>query len=151
MKPQLGFLHPAHVLRTADKQQPGKDFLYEGTRLRKRKAWSNARAPAFGLQKRVGDGADRHVVLPARIRAAFEMIEPEFGLQVLVMLFDRPAVMRQSHERLERGRRRQRHEVVSTAARRAEAAFAEQPDLWREPTMTPIGCWRDADRGKVRF
>src|SRR5262245_65810329 len=30
MKLLFGLLHPPHVLRTADKQQSGEDFLYEG-------------------------------------------------------------------------------------------------------------------------
>ena len=94
-------------------------------------SWTNARTcgnvsrgpcagpPAFGLEKREGHGADHHVVLPAGIRAAFEVIEPEFGLEVLIVLFDRPALMRQPHELRQRGGRGQRHEVVLAASGRA--------------------------------
>ncbi len=39
MKPMFGLLHPPHVLRTTDKQQPSKDFLDEGTHLGKREPW----------------------------------------------------------------------------------------------------------------
>jgi hypothetical protein len=38
----------------------------------------------------VGDRIDHHVVLPTRVRPAFEMIEAEFGLEMLIVLFDRP-------------------------------------------------------------
>src|SRR5258706_37259 len=35
-KPMFGLLHPPHVVRAADKQQPGEDFLHEGPGLGKR-------------------------------------------------------------------------------------------------------------------
>ncbi len=108
-----------------------------------------ARPPAFGLEKREGHGADDHVVLPAGIRAAFEMIEPEFGLEVLIVLFDRPALMRQPHELRQRGRRRQRDEVVLAAAGRPEAPFAEQPDFGGEPPLPPVGGRRHAQGREV--
>src|SRR5450759_3129566 len=93
VKPLFGLLHPPHVMRAADKQQPRKDLLYEGPDLRKREPWPLAGPHPFGLEKRVGDGADHHVVLPARIGPSFEVIESELGLEVLVMLFDGPAGM----------------------------------------------------------
>ena len=121
MKPLFGLLHPAHVLRAADKQQPREDLLDERADLRKRQPRSLARAQAFGLEKRVGDRADDHVMLPARIRPALEMIEAEFGFEVLIVLFDGPALMRQPHELWQRGGRRQRDEVVLAAPGRARA------------------------------
>ena len=39
------------------------------------------------------------MALPARQRAAFEVIEAEFVLEFLILLFDRPALMREPHER----------------------------------------------------
>jgi hypothetical protein len=54
------------------------------------------------LKKRVGDRADHHVVLPARLGPTFEMIEPEFGLEVLIVLLGRPALMRESAQRPQR-------------------------------------------------
>ena len=72
MKPLFGLPHPTHVLRATDKQQPLKDLLYEGAGLWKRERWPLAGAQAFGLEKRVSNGADRHVVLPSGIRPAFE-------------------------------------------------------------------------------
>lgn len=92
-KPLFGLLHPLQVSRATDKQQPREDFLYEGACLRKGEARPLARPHPLGLHKRIGDSADRHVVLPARIAPAFEVVESEFGLEVLVVRFDRPAVM----------------------------------------------------------
>ncbi len=36
--------------------------------------------------------------LPAGLRTAFEVIEAEFVLEFLILLFDRPALMREVHE-----------------------------------------------------
>ena len=36
MKPLFGLLHPPHVLRSADEQEPGKDLLDERADLRER-------------------------------------------------------------------------------------------------------------------
>ena len=110
-----------------------------------------ARSHPFALDKGIGDRADHHVVLPARIRAAFEVVEPEFGLEVLVMLFDRPAVMRQPHELRERRRRRQRDQVCRAATGRAEAALAQQPHLGGEASMPPVGGGRHAQGREVGF
>ena len=86
-------LHPLHVSRPTEKEQSREDLLYERADLRKRQPWASAGAAAFALEKRVGHGADHHVVLPPGIRPTFEVIEPEFGLEILIVLFDRPALM----------------------------------------------------------
>ena len=151
MKPVLGFLHPSHVLGTTDKEESRKDLLYEGARLRKRERGAWTSAPPFGLEKGVGDRADHHVMLPSRIAPAFEVIDAEFGLEVLVVLFDRPAVMGQPHELRERGSGWQRDEVMSATSRGSETSLAQQPDFWRESSMPPVGRRRDADRGEIRF
>ena len=139
MKPLFGCLHPPHVLRAADKEQPREDLLDERPDLGKCERWSLARPTAFGLKKREGHRADDHVMLPAGVRASFEMIEPEFGLEVLIVLFDRPAVMGQPHELWQRGRRRQRDDVVPATAGRTEPALAEQPDVGGQPPTPPVG------------
>src|SRR3954468_7976611 len=41
-------------------------------------------------------------MLPPWIRAPFEMVEAEFGLEFLILLFDRPALMRESDQLLHR-------------------------------------------------
>ena len=82
MKPLLGFSHPSRVLWATDKQQPGNYFLDEGPRLRKRQSRCRAWSQPFGLEKRIRDCADRHVMLPAGIRAPLEVVEAQFGFQV---------------------------------------------------------------------
>ena len=91
MNPLCGLLHPPHVLRATDNYQPGEDFLYEDAGLAKRQRRPHSGPPPFGLEKRIGDCADRHVVLPSRVRPSFEVIEDEFGLEVLIVLFDHTA------------------------------------------------------------
>ena len=59
------------------------------------------------------------MALPPRQRAAFEVIESEFVLEFLILLFDRPALMREPHERAQRRGRGQVHEVVLGAGRGA--------------------------------
>ena len=86
------------------KKQAGKDLLDEGADLRKCEPWAGAGSAAFALEKRVGHGADHHVVLPAGIPAALEVIESEFGFEVLIVLFDGPALMRQADQLCQRWR-----------------------------------------------
>ena len=140
-----------HVSRPTDEKQAGEDLLNERADLRKRQPWAGAGAAAFALEKRVGHRADDHVVLPPGIRPALEVIEAEFGFEVLIVLFDRPALMGQADELRQRGGRGQRDEVVLAASGRAEAAFAQQPDFWGEPPLPPIGRRRDAPGREVRF
>ena len=90
---------------------------------RRRSCCSQAYARAVSTTWRCQPGNDR----------PFEMIEAEFVLQLLVLLLDRPALMRESHQGAQRGGGRQRDEVGLDARRRAEIAFAQQPDLGREP------------------
>ena len=78
METEFRLLHPSHVLRPTDKQETREDFLDECADLRKCEPWSCAGPQALGLEKRKGDGADHHVVLPAGIRPPFEVVEAEF-------------------------------------------------------------------------
>ena len=133
-----------HVSGPTDEEQAGEDLLDECTDLRERQAWSVAGSATFGLEKRVGHGADHHVVLPSGIRPTLEVIEPEFGFEVLVMLFDRPALMGQADELRQRGRRGQRDEVMFAAPSRAQAAFAQEPNLWASRR------WRQSVAGVTR-
>src|SRR3989442_3600535 len=149
-KPLFCSLHPEHVSGPADKEQPRKDLLYKRADLGKRQVGTVAWSLPFRLKKRERDRTDHLMVLPSGVRPAFEVIEPEFGFEILVMLFDRPAVMGQSHELVQRGGGRQRDEIVLAAPRRAQASFAQQPDFWGEPPIPPIGRGRHALRGEVR-
>ena len=68
------------------------------------------------------------------------MVEPEFALEFLVLLFERPALMDQAHERAQGGGRGQIDEVVLDARLGSGLPFAEQPDLGGEaPRVPPMG------------
>jgi len=95
---------------------------------RRRSVWRNAE----------GHRADDHVVLPVRIRAAFEMVEAEFGLENLDNAVRSPSAAAPAARVVQRGRRRQRDEVVLAAAGRPEPPLAEQPDFWGQPPP-PVG------------
>ena len=47
------------------------------------------------LQPRIRDGGEHDMMLPAGIGASLEMIEPEFVLEFLILLLDRPPLMRE--------------------------------------------------------
>ncbi len=67
-------------------------------------------APTFVLQPGVRERGQDDMAMPAGKRAAFEMIESEFVLQFLILLFDRPALMRQPDQGAQRRGGRQRDE-----------------------------------------
>src|SRR5688572_24976570 len=93
-----------------------------------RSHWSQAYARAVRTTWRCHPGRERPL----------EMIEAEFVLQLLILLLDRPALVREAHQRAQGRGRRQVDEVVLGAIARAETAFAEEPDLGREPTVAPV-------------
>src|SRR6266851_4612894 len=88
------------------------------------------------------------MVLPARIGAAFEMVETQFAFQLLILLLDGPSLMRKGHEGSQRGARRQMDEVRLDVAIRF--AFAQEPDLGVQPSSAPAGGRRHAQRGEAR-
>ena len=57
---------------------------------------ARAGAAPFVLQPGVRQGGQHDVAMPADKRAALEVIEPELVFQLLVLLFDRPALMRRA-------------------------------------------------------
>src|SRR5829696_7608210 len=89
------------------------------------------------------------MVLPARIASPFEVVESQLALEILVVLFDGPAMMRQPHDLRERRRGGQRDEVVFAAAGGPEPTLAEQPHLGREPALSPVGGGGDPQRREV--
>ena len=110
-----------------------------------------SRAPARRrscLQPGVRQGGQHDMAMPAGKRAALEVIEAEFVLQFLILLFDRPAMMRQADQRPQRRGRRQRDEVRLDARRRAEIALEEQPDFGREPV--PRQSWAGVTRSAAK-
>ncbi len=92
----------------------------------------------FLLEERVGDGADDDVMGPPGVRAPFEVIEAQLGLELLVLLLDGPALMDEGHEVAERGRSREVDEVVLGDARPVLGALAEQPDFRQRPRARPV-------------
>src|SRR3954470_20275996 len=87
-------------------------------------------------------------MLPPWVRAPFEMVEAEFGLELLILLFDRPALMRESDQLLHRCAGGQVHEEVFRPRRGAEILFAQEPDLGRQPSIAPVVGRRDAHGGE---
>lgn len=92
-----------HVARFRRKEQRRKDFLNDRADRRERQA-STASTHTFVLDVRVRDGSQHDMMVPAGIAPAFEVIQPELAFKFLVLLFDRPALMGQPHERAERCR-----------------------------------------------
>ena len=68
-------------------------------------------------------------MVPAGKRASFEMIQPEVGLQLAILLLDGPPLMGQADELGERRGRRQVDERILGSRRVAQVAFAQQPVL----------------------
>jgi hypothetical protein len=97
------------------------------------------------LQERVGDRGEHDVMLPPWIRATFEVVEAEFGLQFLILRLDRPALMCVSDQLFHRRGSGQVDEKVLGARCGAEILFAQEPHLGGEPSIAPVvgGC--DAD------
>ena len=62
----------------------GQHFLDDGADARQREMCLPPSA-AFHLEKAVGEGGQRHVTLPARQAAAFEVVEPNLVLELLVV------------------------------------------------------------------
>ena len=78
-------------------------------------------------------------MVPAGKRAAFEMIEPEVGLEFAILLLDGPPLVHEPHEPRPRRRGRQVHEGIFGLGRVARVAFGQQPDLRREsPVVAPV-------------
>ncbi len=66
-----------------------------------RAAGKVSRGPRWGrtaaLNVRMRDGGQDDVMLPTRITSPFEVVEAQFAFEFLVLLLDRPPLMRQAH------------------------------------------------------
>ena len=109
------------------------------------------------LEEGVGDHGHQRVAMKTSPRAALEMVEAEFFLQLLVSLLADPARLDRCGQRLEAGFRRQVREIVFLLAGRAP--LADKPDLfaWQmlhalvaDPLGRPIG-HAHADGGEAGF
>jgi hypothetical protein len=125
-----------HVAWFLGKEQRGEDFLDDSA-----DGWEcqtgGAASHALALDVGVRHGRQDDMMLPAGIRPALEMIEPQFGFEFLILLFDRPALVREGHQRAHGGVRRQMHEVVFDALGASRFFLAQQPDVGRELALPP--------------
>ena len=142
--------HALEIVRARDEEVGGEDFSDDGAHVRQREVARRAVA-AVRPAGRCRPRRERDVAFPAGQRAPFEVIEAEFVFEFLVLLLDRPALMRELDERAERRRRRAdrrgRYLVRGVAP---AIVFGEQPDFGRQPPLPPRVGRRDADRGEAR-
>src|SRR4029450_11739573 len=103
-------------------------------------------ASALVLQPGIREGRQHDVLLPSGQGATFEVIESQFVLELLVLLLDRPALVRELNERFHGGGRRQIDQVVLGARGRPQIALAEQPDFGRYTSIAPLVPGGDAER-----
>ncbi len=115
-----------HVARLGRKQQRGEDFLHDGADRREGQDRSSLRTHPLALDVRVCDGGQDDMVLPAGIAPALEVVEPQFALELLVLLLDRPALVRQGDQ------------------------GAQRPDLGREARVAPLVGGGHADGDEPR-
>src|SRR4029453_2282295 len=106
-------------------------------------------APPRGVKKGGRDRGQDGVWCPPRPRAPLEGVEAELAFQFLILLLDRPALMRQADEPAQRGRRGQVDEVILQSALAPCLLFAEQPELRREAAAAPVVRRGHADRGEA--
>ena len=80
------------------------------------------------MQERVGDHRHQRVSMQTDPRSAFEMVEPELVLHLLVRLLADPACFDRRRERFERRVRRQTRQVMFPLP--VGSVLADQPDLF---------------------
>ena len=87
------FQHAFDVARCRHDEVRGEDLLDHRPHDRLRGA---ARQPtsSFVLEPGIRQGREHDVALPSRVGSSFEVIEPEFLFELLILLLDRPALMR---------------------------------------------------------
>src|SRR5262249_15297179 len=79
--------------------------------LGERRQW-RAMPPTFDLEEIEGHRREDRVMVPPRVAAALEVVEPQLGFEIAILDFDRPAAPREAYQCLERRRRWQAAEVV---------------------------------------
>ena len=148
LKLELRLFHPLHVARLVRKQQGGEDFLHDGAHRGKREPRSAVGPHPLALNVGMRDGSQDDVMMSPRIRSAFEVVEAQLALEFLVLLLDRPPLMRQGHQGAERGRGGQIDEVVLHSRFRGGLFFAPQPNLGCETGVPPVVGRGHAHRGE---
>src|SRR5271168_4486403 len=91
---------------------------------------------AAALQEGVCDHCHERVAVQAMPRAAFEVVEAQFFLELLLRLLADPSRLDRSGERLEVGLCRQVGKIVFALAR--DAALADQPGLLARHVLHPL-------------
>jgi hypothetical protein len=132
-------------MRLGHEEMGGQDFLDDGADPRQREMRLTP-STAFALEKAVGDGRQDDVTLPPRQAAAFEVVEPNFVFEFLVLLLDRPTLMREADQLAQGDGGREVDQVIAEAIAAGQFPFAQQPDFGREPMLAPIVSRRDPDR-----
>ena len=91
---------------------------------------------AAALQEGVCDHCHQRVAVQAMPRAAFEVVEAQFFLELLMRLLADPSRLDRGGERLEVGLCRQVGKIVFALAR--DAALADQPSLLARHVLHPL-------------
>jgi len=136
---------PSPPTRRTPRPQSNQQGLQRAAHGGERHACRFFSAEGFQHEKRVGHRGQRDVMMPARPRAAFEVIEAQFVFQLAVVLFDAPAAFRQADgapeaERLARqvgepvlDRRRRRARPLDEQVHRGAGQQAAATDAVRRP------------------
>jgi hypothetical protein len=88
------FLHGAQIMWARHEKVGGQDLGDHRAHERQRRQ-VGAPSLAFALEPGVREGGENDVALPPGKGASLEMIETEFVLQLLILLLDRPALVRE--------------------------------------------------------
>ena len=87
------------------------------------------------MEKGIGDGREDDVPIPPGIGSPFEVVEAEFVLELLILLLDRPALMRDPDEPLQCRGTRQMNEEIFDDFGAANRPLEQQPHLGRQMGM----------------
>jgi hypothetical protein len=99
-------------------------------------------APRFELRKVERHRGEDRMMVPAGITATLEVIEPQLGLEVAILHFERLRAPRDADERLERRVRRQVAQVVLPVA-------VDQRFLTKQPVVSALDDLIDAVASKA--
>ena len=80
------FFDAFEIVRLLRQQQGRENLLHNGSNAGEGKGLVGTATLPLPLEERVRDGREHDMMLPAGIRAPFEMIEAEFGLELLILL-----------------------------------------------------------------
>src|SRR4029077_11444530 len=96
--------HPLQIMRLRHEEVRRQHLLDDGADTRQREVRLST-PTTFHLEKAVGEGGQDDVSLPPRQTAAFEVVEADLVLELLILLLDRPSLMGETDDRAQRGGR----------------------------------------------